>query len=150
VALLPDQGLAISDFIASIDGKTLKDAIKNQSNDEVYTAMPKFAFEYSKELSELLKKLGIRDAFDGDIADFSSLGQSSVGNIFISRVIHKTKIEVNEKGTKSGAVTAAEMNTESARLTEPKTINLNRPFFFMIVDNEFSMPIFMGVLNDVK
>ncbi|WP_313129874.1 serpin family protein [Anaerocolumna sp.] len=150
VALLPDGGLAISDFMASIDGKTLIDAIKKQSNEEVNTFMPKFAFEYNKELSEILKKLGIRDAFDGDIADFSSLGQSSAGNIFISRVIHKTKIEVDEKGTKAGAVTAVEMKTESARLTEPKMVNLNRPFFFMIVDNEFNMPIFMGVLNDVK
>ncbi len=150
VALLPDEGLAISDFMASIDGKMLIDAIKEQSNEEVNTSMPKFAFEYNQELSEILKKLGIRDAFDGDSADFSLLGQSSAGNIFISRVIHKTKIEVDEKGTKAGAVTAVEMKTESARLTEPKIVNLNRPFFFMIVDNEFNMPIFMGVLNDVK
>jgi serpin B len=148
VALLPDEGLTVSEFVASIDGKTLMDAIKNQSNDQVYASMPKFAFEYSKELSEILESLGIKDAFDMDVANFSPLGQSSEGNIFISRVIHKTKIEVDEKGTKAGAVTAVVMEAGSAPPAEPKTVNLNRPFFFMIVDNELNMPIFMGVLND--
>ncbi len=149
VALLPEEGLAVSDFIASMDGKTLIEAIKNQSNDQVHASMPKFAFEYNKELAEILKELGIKDAFDANLADFSSLGQSSQGNIFISRVIHKTKIEVDEKGTKAGAVTAVEIMAGSAPLAEPKIVNLNRPFFFMIVDNEFGLPIFMGALNDV-
>lgn len=149
VALLPDQGLTAADFIASIDGEMLIDAVRNQSNDQVYASIPKFAFEYSKELSEILKELGIKDAFDGELADFSSLGQLSDGNIFISRVIHKTKIEVDEKGTKAGAVTAVEMPGASAAPAEPKRVNLDRPFFFMIVDNQFSLPIFMGVLNAV-
>lgn len=149
VALLPDQGLTAADFIASIDGEMLIDAVRNQSNDQVYASIPKFAFEYSKELSEILKELGIKDAFDGELADFSSLGQLSDGNIFISRVIHKTKIEVDEKGTKAGAVTAVEMSGASAAPAEPKRVNLDRPFFFMIVDNQFSLPIFMGVLNAV-
>ncbi len=148
VALLPEEGLAVSDFIASIDGKTLMDIIKNQSKDQVYASIPKFVFEYSEELSGILKELGIKDAFDEDAADFNSLGKSDEGNIFISRVIHKTKIQVDEKGTRAGAVTAVEMKNGSSAPAEPKRVNLNRPFFFMIVDNEFSMPIFMGVLND--
>lgn len=150
VALLPDEGLGISDFIKLIDGKTLIDAVKNQSDDKVYASIPKFTFEYGRELSEVLKDLGIKDAFDADLADFSSLGHSTEGNIFISRVIHKTKIEVDERGTKAGAVTAVEMATGAAAIEEPKVVNLNRPFFFMIVDSEFNMPIFMGVLNDVS
>ena len=147
-ALLPDEGLEVSDFINLLDGKIIINAVKNQRNDEVYASIPKFAFEYSKELSEVLKELGIKDAFDADFAEFSSLGQSRDGNIFINRVIHKTKIEVDERGTKAGAVTVVQA-PGSAALTEPKKVYLNRPFFFMIVDNEFNMPIFMGVLNDV-
>ncbi len=148
VALLPDEGLAVSEFIAAMDGKMLMDAIKDQSNDQVYASIPKFAFEYGDELSEILKELGIKDAFDAEFADFSALGQSPGGNIFISRVIHKTKIEVDERGTKAGAVTAVAMAEGSAAPEEPRIVNLNRPFFFMIVDNEFCMPIFMGVLSD--
>jgi len=149
VALLPDEGLEIPEFINSIDGKTLINAVKNKSDDIVYVSMPKFTFEYGKELSETLMELGIKDAFDADLADFSSLGHSREGNIFISRVIHKTKIEVDERGTKAGAVTAVVMADGAAALTEPKIVDLNRPFFFMIMDSEFNMPIFMGVLNDV-
>ena len=149
VALLPDEGLEVSDFIDLLDGETIINAVKNQRDDEVYTSIPKFAFEYSKELSKVLKELGIKDAFDADFADFSSLGQSSDGNIFINRIIHKTKIEVDERGTKAGAVTAVEMDAECAAPAEPKTVNLDRPFFFMIMDSDFNMPIFMGALNDV-
>lgn len=148
VALLPDEGVEISDFISSINGKTIIDAIKNQSDEEVVTSMPKFEFEYSNELSKILQELGMIDAFDPMTADFSSLGHSSKGNILIDRVLHKTKIQVDEKGTKAGAVTAVEMVAESADIIDPKTVNLDRPFFFAIVDNEFSMPIFMGVLED--
>ncbi|HEY8499736.1 MAG TPA: serpin family protein [Clostridia bacterium] len=149
VALLPDEGLEVSDFIGSLDGETLINAVKNQKDDMVHASMPKFAFEYSKELSEALKELGIKDAFDSELADFSSLGHSNDGNIFISRVIHKTKIEVDERGTKAGAVTAVVMAEGTAAPAEPKIVKLNRPFFFMIVDSEFNMLIFMGVLNDV-
>lgn len=150
VALLPDKGLAVSDFLNSIDGKMLMKALKNLSEEKVYASIPKFTFEYSKELSEVLKQLGIKDAFDVNLADFSTMG-SSDGNLYINRVIHKTKIEVNEKGTKAGAVTAVEMLCGAvASQDEPKIVELNRPFFFMIVDNKFHMPIFMGVLNDVK
>ncbi|MDF3001285.1 MAG: serpin [Bacillota bacterium] len=150
VALLPEEGLPVSDFINSLDGKMLMKALKKQSDEKVYASIPKFTFEYSKELSQILKELGIKDAFDVDLADFSSMG-SSEGNLYINRVIHKTKIDVDEKGTKAGAVTAVEMLCGAvATQDEPKIVELNRPFFFMIVDNEFHMPIFMGVLNDVK
>ena len=149
VALLPDEGLAMPDFINSLDGKLLMKALKLPSDEKVYAAIPKFTFEYSKELSQILKQLGIKDAFDADAADFSSMG-SSDRNIYINRVIHKTKIQVDEKGTKAGAVTAVEMLCGSAAAqAEPKIVKLNRPFFFMIVDNKFHMPIFIGVLNDV-
>ena len=150
VALLPEKRREVSDCINSLNGKLLMKALKKQSDETVYASIPKFTFEYSKELSEILKQLGIKDVFDVDLADFSSMG-SSDGNLFINRVIHKTKIEVNEKGTKAGAVTAVEMLCGAAATQEePKIIELDRPFFFMIVDNKFHMPIFMGVLNDVK
>lgn len=148
VALLPNEEVEMSDFVASMEGNTLVDGIQNQSDEEVLTAMPKFEFEYDNELAETLKGLGIVDAFDEELADFSSLGHSVRGNIYINRVIHKTKIQVDEKGTKAGAATAVEMFEETAAAIEPKMVNLNRPFFFAIVDNEFNMPIFMGILQD--
>ena len=111
--------------------------------------MPKFSVEYSSLLNDSLKQMGIVDAFDEENADFTALGKSEVGNIYISRVIHKTKIDVDEKGTKAGAVTAVEMETKSIMLEEPKEVILNRPFFYMIIDTEQNLPLFMGSLMDV-
>lgn len=150
VALLPEEGLSVEDFIDSLDGETLINDVKNLDSSQVEVAIPKFEFEYDKELSEVLNTLGMKDAFDSSRADFSSLGHSSEGNIYINRILHKTKITLDEKGTKAGAITTVEMVNGSASMEEMKRITLNRPFFFMIVDNQFSMPIFMGTLNEVK
>jgi serpin B len=124
---------------------TLQDA----QSIEVKTAIPKFESDYSVEMSDILKSMGMTDAFDGGLADFSGLGKSADGNIFISRVIHKTFITVDEKGTKAGAATAVEMETLSAPMEEPKTVYLDRPFVYMLIDCETNLPIFIGTVTDM-
>ena len=106
--------------------------------------------EYDILLNDSLQRLGMVDAFNGKKANFTDLGKSVDGNIYISRVIHKTKIDVDEKGTKAGAVTAVEMVTESAMIEEPKEVILNRPFFYMIIDTEQNLPLFIGSLMNIK
>lgn len=71
------------------------------------------------------------------------------GLIFINRVIHKTKIDVDEKGTKAGAITAIEM-FDSASFKEVKEVVLDRPFFYMIIDTEENFPLFMGSLMNIE
>ena len=100
-----------------------------------------------------LKKLGMRKAFDPD-ADFSlMLSGSSDASIYIGRVIHKTHIELDEKGTKAAAVTVIDVKGESCA-PEPeleiKEVILDRPFVFAIVDTETGTPVFAGVVNTVK
>ncbi len=148
-ALLPDEGVEMGELLGALDGETLVGTLKEQTDDEVHASMPKFEFEYDHELSEVLEGLGMVDAFDAKLADFTSLGRYTDANIFINRVIHKTKIRVDEKGTEAGAVTAVEMFRVTSMPVKHKVVNLDRPFFFMIVDGEFGLPIFMGVLNDV-
>lgn len=146
VALLPKANMKMSNFLATLDGENLINLIKNAKAEEVYAKIPKFTVEYSTLLNDPLQHLGMTDAFDGEKADFSRLGNSEEGNIFISNIIHKTKIEVNERGTKAGAVTSVEMKVESARPEEPKKVVLDRPFFYMIIDTEQKLPLFMGTL----
>ena len=86
------------------------------------------------------------DAFDGANADFTALGTSDEGNIYISRVLHKTFLQVDEEGTKAAAATAVDATTESAALY-PHSVLLNRPFVYMIVDLETGLPIFLGALT---
>ena len=96
--------------------------------------------------------MGMTNAFDPGLADFSGLGTSTDGNIYINRVLHKTYIAVDEQGTKAGAATAVELMTEAAMIdsAERKTVYLNRPFIYMLIDSEAKLPVFMGTVMDIK
>ena len=93
--------------------------------------------------------MGMTDVFDQELADLSGLGHSEAGNIYISRVLHKTYISVNEKGTRAGAATVVEASDGAAAVVEePKRIVLDRPFVYMIVDCENGFPLFIGTMMD--
>ena len=150
VAMLPDEGVSVSDYIASLTGESVNALLTNPQHTTVYTAIPKFETEYSVEMSEILKNMGMPKAFDPNNAEFEGLGTSNAGNIFISRVLHKTFISVGEKGTKAGAATVVEMaDGAAAEPQEPKEIYLNRPFVYMLIDCENSIPFFIGTMMDV-
>ena len=108
VALLPNEDISLSDYAASMTGKSFADTIKNAEDVPVEAAMPKFSYDYDIEMGGALKALGMTNPFEPSKADFSALGSSDSGNIFISRVLHKAYIAVDEKGTKADAATAAE------------------------------------------
>lgn len=146
-ALLPDEDTNIESYVNSLTGERLHAILSSPEETFVEIAMPKFKAEYSAELSESLAALGMTDAFDGEKADFSRLGSSAEGNIYISRVLHKTFLQLDEAGTKAGAATAVEMKTEGA-MEYPYYVRLDRPFVYMIVDLETKIPVFLGVLTD--
>ena len=80
-------------------------------------------------MSAILKAMGMPDAFDDEKANFTGLGTSSAGNIYIGRVLHKTFISVAEKGTKAGAATVVEMLEKTSIMpTLSKEVILDRPF----------------------
>ena len=151
VALLPNEGVSVSEYIASLDGESLNALLANPQYATVRTSIPKFETEYKVEMSEILQGIGMTEAFDMYKADFEGLGTSTGGNIYISRVLHKTFISVGEKGTKAGAATIVEMNDgAAAEPTEPKEVYLDRPFVYMLVDCENNIPFFIGTMMDVN
>ena len=151
VAMLPNEGVSVSEYIASLDGESLNALLANPQYATVRTSIPKFETEYKVEMSEILQDMGMTEAFDMYNADFEGLGTSTGGNIYISRVLHKTFISVGEKGTKAGAATIVEMkNGAAAEPTEPKEVYLDRPFVYMLVDCENNIPFFIGTMMDVN
>ncbi len=150
-ALLPNEGVTVDELIANLDGNKLHEILANRKDTEVIAAIPKFETDFDIEMSDVLKGMGMIDAFDAGKADFTAMGTSEINNIFISRVIHKTFISVAEQGTKAGAATLVEM-TEGCALPEeePKEVILNRPFVYMLVDCETWTPFFIGTLMHVK
>ena len=151
VAMLPNEGVSVSEYIASLDGESLNALLANPQYGTVHTSIPKFETEYKVELSVILQDMGMTEAFDMYNADFEGLGTSTGGNIYISRVLHKTFISVGEKGTKAGAATIVEMKDgAAAEPTEPKEVYLDRPFVYMLVDCENNIPFFIGTMMDVN
>lgn len=151
VALLPNEGITVTEYVNSLDGESLASMLADPINSKVKVSIPKFETEYDTEMSEILFEMGMKKAFNGFEADFSALGTSTAGNIFISRVLHKTFISVGEKGTKAGATTAVEMQDECApEFEETKKVYLDRPFVYMLIDCENSIPFFIGTLNEIS
>ncbi len=153
VALLPDEGVTAEELIKQLSEKPTDGILYNSSPEKVYTSIPKFENTFDTEMSEILKALGMPDAFDSRVSDFSKMGEATVPgeNICINRVIHKAHIRVAEKGTQAGAATVVEMVGESAAepVQEPKEVYLDRPFVYMIMDTVNELPIFMGAVNSV-
>lgn len=145
-ALLPNEDVNIDDYIASLSGEKLMKIFSSaKKNEEVDVKMPKFKAEYSTQLIDTLKKMGVKDAFDSKTADFSSLVENR--DAYIATVVHKTFIEVDEKGTRAAASTLVGADTMS--LMEPYSVCLNRPFVYMIVDTETNLPLFIGVQTEI-
>ena len=145
-ALLPDENTGIDDYVASLSGdKLMKIFSSAKCGNEVNVKMPKFKAEYSAQLIDTLKKMGVKDAFDSKTADFSSLIENR--DAYIATVVHKTFIEVDENGTRAAASTLVGADTMS--LMEPYSVCLNRPFVYMIVDTETTLPLFIGVQTEI-
>lgn len=149
VALLPNEGINVNDYLESLTGEHLLSIIENAQSTTVVTRIPKFSYDYTIRMNDALKELGLQTAFDQDSADFSKLGNSSDGNIYIGEVLHKSYISVDELGTKAGAATKVEMVTESAMVTRYEVF-LNRPFVYAIIDNTTRLPIFLGTVMDIN
>ena len=141
-AILPDEGVDIADYLSSLTGEKLASIVSGVSTSPVEIGLPKFDFENTFDLIPALKKLGVNKAFAHD-ADFSALGKSAYGNLYIGQVLHKTHVTVNEQKTKASAVTIIGENCTEAAPGEP--IILDRPFVFMILDGN-DLPIFLGVV----
>lgn len=133
-------------FLGKMDGSNWTSWLEQMRPMDGTIVLPKFKFEYEKELAEELKALGMGIAFS-DFANFSGMSDTSIA---ISRVIHKTYIDVNEEGTEAAAVTVVGMRTTSVPIPKkPFYMEVNKPFFFGIRDEATGELLFMGVVNNL-
>ena len=86
------------------------------------------------------------DAFDATRADFSRMGSSEQGPLYVGGVLHKTFIDVNEEGTRAAAATTVTMDGGAAPgdPVEYHEVILDRPFVYLIVDLRCDLPVFIG------
>ncbi len=147
MAVLPNEDTGIANYVGSMpDDEIAKLYSARQQDCEVITKLPQFKFDYGAELAETLSDMGIKDAFSQN-ADFSKLFNNT--SAAINRVIHKTHIELDAKGTKAAAATAVTMTENAIAVREePKSVILDRPFVFAIIDTQTGLPVFMGTVCD--
>lgn len=140
--ILPKEGKSISDVIETINKKEWKNIVDNMESGKINMMMPRFSIEYAQELKGMFTDMGADDMFNRKKADMSKLCES---NAWISSIIHKAKIEVDEEGTKAaaatGAVTIGAFDIEKAQTIKFKA---DRPFLFVITERNTGMICFIG------
>ncbi len=147
-ALLPNEDITIYQLIDRLDGETLHELLSERTSAEVEAGIPAFTGDTRLELTDVLPEMGMPLAFSPG-ADFSEMATYNGGNLYIDRVLHQTRIEVDAQGTKAAAATQVAMTSGAADSSSNRhTVILNRPFVYMLVDMEQEIPVFIGVMTD--
>ncbi len=157
VAILPDEDMTVSEWIAQMDSEAVLTELSEPERDYiVITQTPKFKYETDLKLKDMLTDMGMPSAFSVADADFSKIGKYTENGLdyplYIGNVIHKTFIDLNETGTRAAAATAVMLPAGAPPGEEEpviKYITLDRPFVYMIVDSN-NIPLFMGTVQSVE
>ncbi len=147
VLLMPRQG-DLNQFVQGFDLAGYRQLMEGKKQGEILLSLPKFEFEGSFSASQALKELGMSTPFT-EAADFSGIYEQGAQPLFISDVIHKAFVAVDEQGTEAAAATAVIVGATSAMPEEdPIKMVFDHPFMFMIQDRESGLILFMGnVIN---
>ncbi len=143
VILLPNEGYSTADIVSQLTSENWNQWMGSLYERELNISLPKLKFSYKNLLNNELTNLGLGIAFT-DMADFS--GINGTGGLMISRVLHKSFIEVNEKGTEAAAVTAVEIILTS--LPEEIFVTVNRPYLFALRETTTGAVLFLGMVQD--
>lgn len=164
IAIRPQSGQTARELAQNLTAQKIAEYLK-ESKETSYVNLhfPKFTLDYTVVMNDLLQQLGLEDAFSPEKANFNSLGNekgSTEADLFISQVLQKVKVRVDEEGTEAAAVTAI-MMTNCAAIAEdekiPIEVDFNEPFVYVIADTktpfgaaeEVSVPLFMGVVTEL-
>jgi serpin B len=119
-----------------------------RKEDDARITIPKFKMTSKFDLEKTLPEMGMKDLFSAGVADLS--GMTGSKNLFISQVIHKAFVDVNEEGTEAAAATAIIARPTSAPIKPrtPPVFTADHPFLFVIRDNRSESILFMGRVSD--
>ena len=139
--VLPKEGMTPAEYLATLDGASLRTLLQGELYDEVHTAMPKFKTECSSDLIPVFQKAGLTD-----LTGLDGIAKEA----FVSGAVHKAVIDVNEEGVSAAAVTAIEgAGSGIPKQEKIATVIADRPYIYMIVDIDTNVPLFIGVNESV-
>jgi serpin B len=143
IVFLPRRVDGLTELEHTLTAARMTDWLSRMTADDVVVMLPRFKVTAKFELKQALTELGMSLAFSPEQADFS--GITKAAPLWLSAVIHKAYVEVNEQGTEAAAATAPVVTMASARPRPPKAVfRADHPFFFVIRDSRTSSPLFSG------
>ncbi len=145
VVMLPSETTGITGVVEKMTPEQWDAWFEGSWYSEVQVELPKFKYGFKDLLNDPLINLGLGVAFYGD-ADFTRI--SPAGNLYISRVIHQSFIDVQEEGTEAAAATIVEIRNESAAVEGPVLFRVDRPFLYAIKENSTGAIVFIGKVGN--
>jgi len=144
IILLPKETDALPKFEKTLNLEDFSQWLDRLHRREVIVSVPKFKMTSQFSLASVLTSMGMADAFSATAADFS--GITGGRDLFISAVIHKAYVDVNEEGTEAAAATGVTMRLTSVGPTQTPVFRADHPFLFLIRDNHSGSILFIGRL----
>ena len=150
IAIMPEKNLP--NYIKMLKSDDLNNISNNlisasDTKNGLNVSIPRFSFDYSLKLKEDLKGLGIKDAFDDELADFSNM---SSRELFVGGALHKANIDFTEDGVKAAAATVIYMTDKAAIMEKerPIEIKIDKPFMYLIKDKNSGEVWFVGAVYE--
>ena len=159
-AIRPQAGQTARQLAQSLTREKLHSYLKNAVSTDVILRLPKFTIDYSITMNDILKTMGLQDAFDEEKANLKGLGHGTQimdQNLYISQVLQKVKVKVAEEGTEAAAVTAVIIADATSAIVEEKTpleVDFHEPFVYIIADTQTLqeeteiVPLFLGIVTE--
>lgn len=142
--LLPDDGKNVDEIIKNLTTDNLNIWTKKMTEQKKKVYLPKFEFKYDNSLKDELNSLGMTDAFNEAKANLT--GISDAGKLFVSEVMHKSYIKVDERGTEAAAVTGITVGVTS--VGPDLSFRVDRPFIYLIREKTSNTVLFIGKVVD--
>lgn len=147
VILLPRKSDGLEELEARLDPEQLTGWLSALSPTHIHVTLPRFEFESSFDLTGTLVEMGMRDAFDPGRADFSEMAEVP---LFISLVLHKAFVSVDEEGTEAAAATSVLMSRAMAPSEPAVEFQADHPFLFLIRHRGTGAILFLGRFSNPK
>lgn len=147
VAILPDEKISVDEYAASLSGAKLETILSSATGvNRCIAHLPQFELRNKLSLSETAKAMGMELMFT-DEANFDALTMSE--GLKVSDIMQEIFIKVSETGTKAGSSTTVTLKYSDSETQDFEELKFDRPFVFMIVENESNLPLFIGTVKSI-
>ena len=147
VIMLPKDGKTTRDVIATMDGKKWADAMQSLTLKKIPVFLPRFKAECEYPMHEhILPDMGMKLPFNPMLADLSGIADiGAFGRLFISSVIHKTFVQVDEEGTEAAGITLVGIENS----VKSSFFIVDHPFLFVIREKSTDVILFIGEIGEI-